>query len=86
MPEVQAWKKGHDIEVDAAEIRIRAERRLGELIKAQKEACLVKQGVRLNGTTGGRSSAVTHDHRSNPTLSDIGVSKDLSSRSQKLCS
>jgi hypothetical protein len=44
MPEVQAWKKGHDTEVDAAEIRIRAERRLRELIKAQKEACLVKQG------------------------------------------
>ncbi|MBA4142470.1 MAG: hypothetical protein H0X43_05560 [Nitrosospira sp.] len=45
----------------------------------------MNSGVRLNGTTEGRSSAVvTHDHRSNPTLSDIGVSKDLSSRSQQL--
>lgn len=77
--------KDKTLEVDAAEIRIRAERRLGELIRAQKEAGLMNPGVRLNGTTEGRSSVVvSNDHRSNPTLSDIGVSKDLSSRAQTL--
>jgi hypothetical protein len=45
----------------------------------------MNSGVRLNGTTEGRSSVVvTDDRRSNPTLSDIGLSKDLSSRSQLL--
>lgn len=73
------------LEVDAAEIRIRAERRLGELIKAQKEAGMMNKGVRLSGTTEGRSSALVSDEgRSNPTLEDVGVSYDLSSRSQKL--
>ena len=36
--------KNKQLEVDAAEIRIRAERRLGELIKAQKETVGSKSG------------------------------------------
>lgn len=66
--------KDKTMEVDAAEIRIRAERRLGEMIAAQKAATgLAKPGPK---------SVVTNDR--SPTLADAGISKDLSSRAQKL--
>ncbi|MFT0532247.1 hypothetical protein ACMHYJ_05340 [Castellaniella hirudinis] len=80
--------KNKSLEVDAAEIRIRAERRLGEMIAAQKEAIGMNQGTRgqLQGRSeSGESLAVdTNDRQKIPTLSDAGISKDLSSRSQKL--
>ena len=72
--------KDRTLEVDAAEIRIRAERRLGEMLAAQKAdggldpAASLKRG----------SVVVTHDHGKPATLSDAGISKDLSSRAQKL--
>jgi hypothetical protein len=72
--------KDKTLEVDAAEIRIRAERRLGELISAQKAA----EGLNI-GRAGRAPIAVdSNDRDTRPTLSDIGISKDLSSRSQKL--
>jgi len=70
------------LEIDASEIRIRAERRLGEMIRAQKE------GEGLNkGTAGmGRPSlGGTHEEppkNPTPTLSSVGISKKLSSRAQ----
>lgn len=65
------------LEVDAAEIRIRAERRLGELIVAQKQT----HGL----SAGGRPTETPRDERGViPALSDTGISYDLSSRSQKL--
>tara|TARA_R110000851_G_scaffold131304_1_gene265167 strand:+ start:166 stop:873 length:708 start_codon:yes stop_codon:yes gene_type:complete len=66
------------LEIDASEIRIRAERRLGEMIKAQKDA----GGLAKPGT---KPSSVEHHDRT-PTLSDVGISKDLSSRAQKIAS
>lgn len=70
--------KDKALEVDAAEIRIRAERRLGELIAAQKA------GPGLNtGSKGiGKSAVATNDRT--PTLADVGISKDLSSRAQNI--
>lgn len=66
--------QNRDMEVDAAEIRIRAERRLGEMIAEQKATTgLAKPGPR---------SVVANDRI--PTLADAGISKDLSSRAQKL--
>jgi hypothetical protein len=66
------------LEIDASEIRIRAERRLGEMIKAQKdEGGLAKPGTKP-------SSVVVLDRT--PTLADVGISKDLSSRAQKIAS
>ena len=72
--------KDKTLEIDAAEIRIRAERRLGEMIAAQKET------VGLNtGRAGLPPIAVDdNDRDSRPTLADAGISKDLSSRAQKL--
>ena len=53
------------LEIDAAELRIRAERRLGELLDPSKEK---------RGGSKSRTAA----------LREAGVTKDLSSRAQKL--
>lgn len=75
--------KDKTLEVDAAEIRIRAERRLGELIAAQKAGPGLAKGVRMAG--GGETPVVVRDdRRETPTLAEAGISKDLSSRAQKL--
>lgn len=77
--------KNKALEVDAAEIRIRAERRLGELLTQQKAAEGLNPGVRVAGKEkGGASVVVSDDRRQIPTLADAGISKDLSSRAQKL--
>jgi hypothetical protein len=80
--EVPRPRGGHNIHC-AAEIRIRAERRLGEMLREQKET------VGLNtGTAGlGRPSlggTKKEPPKSIPTLADIGINKKLSSRAQKL--
>lgn len=59
----------------AAEIKVRAERRLGEMLREQKET------VGLN--PGGRPAETPRDERG-VSLADIGISYDLSSRSQQL--
>jgi hypothetical protein len=62
------------LEMDAAEIRMRAERRLGQMLADQKaSAGFAKPGPK----------SVVADDRI-PTLSDVGISKDLSSRAQKM--
>lgn len=69
--------KNKVLEIDAAEIRIRAERRLGEMIAAQKKT------VGLN--KGGNPSLTPREQREvTPTLKETGISHDLSSRAQKL--
>jgi len=70
------------LEIDASEIRIRAERRLGEMTKAQKNGEGLNQGA-LPGKTGTKGGPVL-DPR--PTLADVGISKNLSSRSQAIAS
>ena len=71
------------LEIDAAEIRIRAERRLGELIVSQKATVGLNTGVRMAGKSG-TSALVSDEGRKVPKLSDVGVSYDLSSRAQKI--
>jgi hypothetical protein len=68
------------LEVDAAEIRIRAERRLGEMILAQK----AEGGLNPAATLKQNAVVVGNDHGMRPTLKSAGISKDLSARSQKL--
>lgn len=77
--------KDRTLEIDAAEIRIRAERRLGEMLAAQKEAGGLSRGAAGSGINQHtpkevRSSVTT----AAPTLADAGISKDLSARAQKL--
>lgn len=73
--------KDKSLELDASDIRIRAERRLGEMLAAQKEAgglkpaATLKRGPVLVGNEDGKQPA---------KLADAGISYDLSSRAQKL--
>lgn len=73
-----AIAKGMGIEMknEAAEIEIRAERKIGELLKVMPKA---RGGDRGNQYTGGKVAA---DDLA--TLSNLGITKDQSSVSQKL--
>jgi hypothetical protein len=73
------------LEVDAAEIRIRAVRRLGEMLAAQKADGGLNSGAQ--GNPGGQGAKLVPSSQTSaqpPKLSDAGISYDLSSRSQKL--
>lgn len=72
--------KNRQLEIDAAEIRVRAERRLGEMISEQKRTIGLNRG--LAGSVSGSDREPVKDDR--PTLSSIGINKKLSSRAQKL--
>ncbi|MDE1999425.1 MAG: hypothetical protein KGI52_10905 [Burkholderiales bacterium] len=79
--------KDKTLEVDAAEIRIRAERRLGEMLSQQKAEGGLNTGVAgAAGPGRGNKNVVVADDRVSkaPKLADAGISKDLSSRAQKL--
>jgi hypothetical protein len=67
--------KDRQLALDAAEIRIRAERRLGELLAEQPKATGGEQYHKA--PTGTNSEPV-------PTLASQGIDKKLSSRSQHL--
>ena len=75
--------KNRELEVDAAEIRMRAERRLGELIIAQKETAGLNPGTRTKGGGKGAGGSIT-EPPAIPTLAAAGIDKKLSSRAQKL--
>lgn len=72
--------KDKTLEVDAAEIRIRSERRLGEMLTATK----AEGGLNQAATLKRGPVVVSNDHGKSPKLADAGISKDLSSRAQKL--
>lgn len=79
--------KDKTLEIDAAEIRIRAERRLGEMLVSQKADSGLSVGSRgqFAGKTPDGLAVVTKDRQKTaPKLADAGISKDLSSRAQKL--
>ena len=66
---------------DAAEIRIRAERRVGELIKAQRDTVGLSAGSR---GIGNPKSGVPKENPTQPLLADAGIDKKLSARAQQL--
>jgi hypothetical protein len=67
--------KNRALEVDAAEIRIRAERRLGEILSAAKDAGVFSKGGRPRRAVNGISRA---------RLRDAGIDKKLSAMTQRL--
>lgn len=76
--------KDKTLEVDAAEIRIRAERRLGEMLAAQKADGGLSKGAAGAGVNQHTPTEVRSSVTTAPKLADAGISKDLSSRAQKL--
>jgi hypothetical protein len=70
--------KDRDLIEHATEIRLRAERKAGELLKETEKA----KGAR--GTGSNQHRQVPSDDARAPTLADLGISYDQSSRWQKL--
>jgi len=75
--------KNKQLEIDAAEIRIRAERRLGELITEQKRTVGLNKGGNGPGR-GNKKPVPTGNRLLLPTLDDAGIDKKLSMRAQRL--
>lgn len=78
--------KNRDLEIQAARIRFRAERRLGELIIAQKETVGLNAGSRgqLKGKKSSGSAVAEQPEDSRPTLEQAGIDRKLSSRAQRM--
>lgn len=77
--------KNKQLETDAAEIRIRAERRIGELMAAQREAGFMATGTQ--GQLNGRDISggfVSNPPDAAPTLAEVGIDKNLADRARKL--
>lgn len=70
--------KNRQLEVDAAEIRMRAEIRLGEIIADQKDTVGLNEGGRPPKTPTNGAGV------SKATLNDAGIDYKLSSRAQKM--
>lgn len=69
--------KNRQLEIDAAEIRMRAERRIGELMEYQRQTVGMAQGKRND--LGPEATQVDK-----PTLADAGIDKHLADRARKM--
>lgn len=76
--------KNRGLEIDAAEIRMRAERRLGEMITTQKTTVGLNKGAAGGGKKEGPRGAYVEPRDTLPKLADVGIDKRLSSRAQKI--
>jgi N6-adenosine-specific RNA methylase IME4 len=68
--------KNRSLEIDCAEIRIRAEHRLGQLLALAKEAGQIREGRVPNCDSGEQFPRLT--------LEEVGIDRRLSSHAQKL--
>jgi hypothetical protein len=67
------------LEADAAELRLRAERRMGILITAEKQAKRLRSGPDAEERIGDKSVPIVRIR-----LEDLGIDKRLSARAQKV--
>jgi hypothetical protein len=72
--------KNRQMEHDAAEIRLRAERRLGELMAAQKETVGLATGAKGIGPIAGLN--LTRNQDAPATLAEAGIDKNLAHRAR----
>ncbi len=73
------------LEIDATEIRFYAERRMGEMLIAQKETVGLNRGRAGAGRpTLGASDTEVPKVDERPTLADVGISHKLSAHAQKM--
>ena len=75
--------KNKSLEADAAEIRERAEYRLGEMLGAQRSAGLLNPGTRLIGGGDGAGGSVINPPADLPTLKQLGIAKALANKARK---
>lgn len=74
--------KNKDLEIDAAEIRFRAERGLGKMIVEQKRTV----GLATGGEHGGKKridGSRTEPSNPRPTLAEAGIDKKLSAHARR---
>jgi len=71
------------LQADAAEIRERAEYRLGQMIAAQAEAGLLNPGTRLLGGGTGAGGFIQDPPADLPTLKELGINKALANTARK---
>ena len=76
--------KNKQLEIDATEIRIRAERRLGQMLSEQKESGGFAKGSQGRFKTISPTGGSEEEPPVPPTLAEVGISKKLSSRAQKI--
>jgi N6-adenosine-specific RNA methylase IME4 len=76
--------KNRTLEADAYELRVRAERTLGDMIAAQKETIGLATGGQPYQRKSTGTAAAPVDALPAPTLAEAGIDKKLSSRSQKM--
>lgn len=74
----------HSVANWAAEIRIRAEHKLGEMLKAQKAADLMNRGTAGQGRPSLGTAPGVVPKNTTSKLSEIGISHKMSSRAQKI--
>lgn len=72
--------KNKQLEIDASEIRFRAERRLGEMMAAQRDAGLLGAGGDMGKN---QHEAWVADKPKPPTLAEAGIDKNLADRARK---
>jgi phage N-6-adenine-methyltransferase len=73
--------KNRQLEIDAAEIRMRAERRIGELMEYQRKTVGMNRGANGSVVSGSERDPVKDDR---PTLADAGIDKHLADRARKM--
>jgi hypothetical protein len=72
--------KDRQLEADASEIRLRAERRLGEMMEQQRQTVGLHKGGRPE--TGSQRNPVKAANDQPPTLAQAGITKDLAHRAR----
>jgi hypothetical protein len=73
--------KNKQAEIDMAEIRIRGERRLGELMELQRKTGLMSKGAQ--GTGSNQHVVRVANEPAPPTLAEAGIDKNLADRARK---
>jgi N6-adenosine-specific RNA methylase IME4 len=76
--------KNRDLVADAVEIQMRATRRLGELIEAQKETVGLNRGAAGGGKKTGPRGLLINPRDSRPTLASQGIDKNLAQQARVL--
>src|SRR5262249_19069175 len=74
----------HQAEADAVAIRMRATRRLGQLMQAQKESVGFNRGAAAGGKKSGSRGVLKNPRDLRPTLASQGVDKNLAHQARVL--